>query len=707
MALLHRPHSHRNLGDITRRAVEVLSGVDFIISRGQPLFAEAAEPPGDQEKGSSATTVPRGNAGGEDRRHAGRGRRRPDHRLGHPRISDPGFILVRRAIDAGIAVVPLPGATAFVPALAASGLDPRRFLFLGFPPGGRRAAAFPAGAGPAALHAGLLRVATAAGAPAGAAAAALGDREFAWAKEVSKRHEKFIRSSLGQWRAALEQEPVLGEMVLVIAGEPGSPLQRGGAAARGHGRSLRFLPATLRPGQECPEESADEKKGEGRPGAMTRRRVPAAAALLLALAAPLRTGASEQAVVPPRSGFVIAPVVYYTPETRLAWDWSASIISASAMTPGPPALPLRFNLIRTQNKQSVAQVDYELYLGGGRFLIDGMAKYSYYPTAFTASATAQRRRNGKDFTSSSWRLQLNLQRRFGDNLFTGLHLETYDVSMRAQESGGQLAGGAIAGSEGGPLTVWGFSPSGTAATIRSRRRAGCTAPYFVNRFSAPAAATSHSARSPSTPAATSAWARTRSSPCRDCCARCRGSPVSHAPEIRGLNLLRGYYDGRYCDRGLLALQTEYRRPLWGRFGACVFAGMAQVQPRFSLLELSGFHLAGGAGLRYKFNRRENLNVRLDVGFAGDSPAFYLTFAEAFRKKRTIVTRHVGSAMIKHPQDAGCKPDPVAKNHLSGQGIAAKVQRLTQGIGRESLERPLFSLAPDGVCLSPGVAARGR
>jgi hypothetical protein len=37
----------------------------------------------------------------------------------------------------------------------------------------------------------------------------------------------------------------------------------------------------------------------------------------------------------------------------------------------------------------------------------------------------------------------------------------------------------------------------------------------------------------------------------------------------------------------------------------------------------------GIGLRYKFNLRENLNIRLDVGFAGPSPAFYLTFAEAF------------------------------------------------------------------------------
>lgn len=61
----------------------------------------------------------------------------------------------------------------------------------------------------------------------------------------------------------------------------------------------------------------------------------------------------------------------------------------------------------------------------------------------------------------------------------------------------------------------------------------------------------------------------------------------------------------------------------------------------------------------------------------------------------------------HQQDADYKPDSVAKNHLSGQGIAAEVQQLTQGIGRESLERPLFSFAPDGVCLSPACRQEGR
>jgi hypothetical protein len=106
-------------------------------------------------------------------------------------------------------------------------------------------------------------------------------------------------------------------------------------------------------------------------------------------------------------------------------------------------------------------------------------------------------------------------------------------------------------------------------------------------------------------------------------------PFQVLPMFGGLNLLRGYYDGRYRDRNMLAVQAEYRRPLWGRFGLCGFAGAAQVQAKASLLSLDGFHAAAGVGLRYKFNPRENLNVRLDAGFAGPAPAFYLTFAEAF------------------------------------------------------------------------------
>src|SRR6185503_18413527 len=53
---------------------------------------------------------------------------------GTPTVSDPGGLLIRQAIDAGLRVEPIPGASAVLTALAASGLPTDTFLFLGFPP---------------------------------------------------------------------------------------------------------------------------------------------------------------------------------------------------------------------------------------------------------------------------------------------------------------------------------------------------------------------------------------------------------------------------------------------------------------------------------------------------------------------------------------------------------------------------------------------
>jgi len=222
MALYIVPTPVGNLGDITRRAIDILSRVDFIIAEdsrySQKLLNHLQikkkiishyRPREESQAGKIIALL-----AGQD------GALITDS--GTPAISDPGFILVGRAIDAGIEVIPLPGPTAFIPALVASGIDPQRFLFLGFPP--RRPndmqrlfkslAPLPYTLvfyeSPRRVESFLRNAAT-----------ALGGRPFAMAKELSKKHEKIVRGRLDEWRAALQGEAVLGEIVMIIAGQIG------------------------------------------------------------------------------------------------------------------------------------------------------------------------------------------------------------------------------------------------------------------------------------------------------------------------------------------------------------------------------------------------------------------------------------------------------------------------------------------------------
>ncbi len=144
---------------------------------------------------------------------------------GTPLVSDPGFRLVRAAIDAGIAVTAIPGPSAVVTALVGSGLPPHPFHFIGF---------LPRAAGPrrSALQqvAGLDATLVAFEAPHRLAAAVrdalavLGDRPACLARNLTKPHERYQRGTLSELLVALEaEEEIRGEVTLVIGGSPPTP----------------------------------------------------------------------------------------------------------------------------------------------------------------------------------------------------------------------------------------------------------------------------------------------------------------------------------------------------------------------------------------------------------------------------------------------------------------------------------------------------
>lgn len=138
---------------------------------------------------------------------------------GTPGLNDPGYELVREAIARGAPVTPVPGPSAPVAALVVSGLPTDSFVYLGYAPrqAGRRRAFWARAAGePRTLVA--LEAPHRLRASLADALRALGDREIAVARELTKLHEEIFRGTIS---AALAHfaEPV-GEFVLVVAGAP-------------------------------------------------------------------------------------------------------------------------------------------------------------------------------------------------------------------------------------------------------------------------------------------------------------------------------------------------------------------------------------------------------------------------------------------------------------------------------------------------------
>jgi 16S rRNA (cytidine1402-2'-O)-methyltransferase len=138
---------------------------------------------------------------------------------GMPGISDPGYDLIQAALASDVRVVPVPGPSAPIVALAASGLPTDRFLYLGFLP--RRAnerrrlfASIREEPGTLVAFESPHRIVEALQ----DAESELGDRPATVARELTKLHEEFIRGSLSDIVRRLQAHPPRGEMTLLVGG---------------------------------------------------------------------------------------------------------------------------------------------------------------------------------------------------------------------------------------------------------------------------------------------------------------------------------------------------------------------------------------------------------------------------------------------------------------------------------------------------------
>jgi Omp85 superfamily domain len=106
-------------------------------------------------------------------------------------------------------------------------------------------------------------------------------------------------------------------------------------------------------------------------------------------------------------------------------------------------------------------------------------------------------------------------------------------------------------------------------------------------------------------------------------------PLYCMPGVGGHRLLRGVKNNRYTGNHALAGQTEFRFPIWWRFGGTVFVGAGEATKG-----MDGFgrniQVAGGIGLRFMVQTRQKINIRLDLAYNSDSDIRkYVKIKEAF------------------------------------------------------------------------------
>lgn len=338
-----------------------------------------------------------------------------------------------------------------------------------------------------------------------------------------------------------------------------------------------------------------------------------------------------KAVQSPATTFEVFPILLFRPETRLGvgagtWIFHRSPEAGEEVKPSN----VWINVLRTQENQTSVRLIPELYLADGSWRARMFLQYLRFPTRYFGIGNDTQKTNEENYTPVARRFRLKLTHGAMPRLFVGLQLEFEDTIISELEPQGQLAAGGTIGSGGGThsgaglLLIWDrrdnlFYPEhGEFLEVSALRfNSALDSDFAFTRFhldfrnfflldeeqvgGLQALYTSVSGN----------------------------TPFYALPQLGGKRVFRGYFEGRFRDKLALVLQGEYRYLFGDPWGLVLFAATGQVAPDTGALKLGDFKFAAGAGGRYTWNRKEKLNLRLDVAFTNESSGVYFSVSEAF------------------------------------------------------------------------------
>lgn len=371
-------------------------------------------------------------------------------------------------------------------------------------------------------------------------------------------------------------------------------------------------------------------------------------------AAPVAPGRSTMAPEPKKSrsgasdkpSFIPVPIAFYQQETGFAAG--AAILPVWRFGTDTTVRKSNVRLIAwlSQKKQTTIQLTHNIFTPGEKYFFSG--ELSYYDLAFDYFGKGND--TDKDYKSEIqyplWVFDEKALARVVPNLFVGLRYRFTDLGTVENKNAGDLLGpySFLTAKERGGYTTSGLGPAllydgrdNVLATYRGNyvdahllfNGSGLGSDYRFTRYQVDARHFNPLFGSNNTILALQFLGQYHSGdvPFRELGgmgATLGGSLYNNA------YLMRGIYEARFRDRQFSTFQAEIRQKLFWRFDVAGFLGVGQVGYKLSNYDLDGTKLAGGGGLRFRFNRRDRLNIRLDYGVgSGGNSGIIFAVGEAF------------------------------------------------------------------------------
>jgi hypothetical protein len=341
---------------------------------------------------------------------------------------------------------------------------------------------------------------------------------------------------------------------------------------------------------------------------------------------------AEDSINEKSKGFVILPLLYYTPDTRFALGAMGAYYFKLTDDQGGETTRLSYikGLVDyTQNRQADLWCSWSIFLKNEDYILKGQLRFRNFPDRFYGIGNNTPDSFVERYQYDLFSIRKYVLKKLRPNIFAGVDYE-FHYLYNMDTFGPILSSGSIAGSRGGIN-----SGAGAVFIIDTRDNVvsaskgiffEASSYYYGRALGSDFSFNNYNVVFNNyyeivknhVVATNTVFNMNTGTP-----------PFVDLSPLGGEEILRGYAKNRYRDQNFVGTQVEYRFPIYWRFGGVAFGGLGDVFSSVADLRWDLLKYSYGTGLRFAVNRKEKLNIRFDYAWGRNNQTFYLMITEAF------------------------------------------------------------------------------